>query len=56
MPVVRVVAQVMDMNLNQARFDRAPNYSKIKDPAEDLREDRYYVEPHLDSGFWILDF
>jgi len=41
------------MNLDQTRFDRAPNYSKIKDPAEDLREDRYYVEPHFNFGYWI---
>src|SRR5437867_2434922 len=41
MPVVGVVAQIVNMNLNQVRFDRTPNYSKIKDPAEDLREDRY---------------
>jgi hypothetical protein len=38
------------MNFDQARFHRTPNYSKVKDPAEDLREDRYNVELHFNLG------
>src|SRR5205085_3434056 len=57
--IKRVVAQVVQIDLNQTGLDRAANDSKFKDPAEYLRENRDDVEPHcsiLDFGFWILDY
>ena len=51
MPVVRVIAEVVNTNLDQARFGRTANYSKVKDRGEDLRKYRYDIEPHFNFGF-----
>jgi hypothetical protein len=45
--IAGVVAKIVDVNLNQACLDRAPHYSKIKDPVKDLRKDRYNIKPHF---------
>src|SRR6185369_5278536 len=48
-PVFGEVTQIVNADLEQVRLDRAANYSKVKDLDENLREDRYDVEPHDSS-------
>src|SRR6185295_8605610 len=43
-------------NLNQARFDRTTNYSKVKDRGKDFRKNRYDIELHFNLAFRFQSF
>ena len=53
-PIVCVIAKIVNTDLDESGLDCSPNYSKVKDRSKDLRKDRYDIEAHIHFELRVL--